>query len=88
MVDFGLSGSAIHRCSLHQPRRGQVELARKGYNPNPPELVVEVISNENNAAELRDLRRNITNYLSEKSVVWVVYPIAQIVLNCPVFNWQ
>jgi Uma2 family endonuclease len=57
----------------------QPELARKGYNPNPPELAVEVISDESSAAELRDLRLKITNCLSVKTVVWVVYPVSQIV---------
>jgi Uma2 family endonuclease len=57
----------------------QPELAQKGYTPNSPELAVEVISDENSAAELRDLRRKITNCLSEKTVVWVVYPISQII---------
>ncbi len=60
-------------------RSRQSELARTGYNPNPPESAVEVISNEDNATELRDLRRKITNYLAAQTIVWVVYPVSQFV---------
>jgi Uma2 family endonuclease len=57
----------------------QPELARQGFNPNPPELAVEVVSDEQNARELRDLRLKITGYLAAGTVVWVVYPTTQIV---------
>ena len=52
----------------------QSELARIGYNLIPPELAVEVISNEANNQELNNLRWKITNYLAAGTVVWVVFP--------------
>lgn len=52
----------------------QPELARHGYNPNPPDLAVEVISDASNHEELANLRVKITNYLAEGVVVWVVDP--------------
>ncbi len=55
----------------------QPELARSGYNPNPPELAVEVVSDENSSKELNSLRWKITNYLAAGTVVWAVFPIAQ-----------
>ena len=57
----------------------QPELARVGYNPNPPELAVEVISDESNAQELSNLRRKITNYLAAGTVVWAVFPFSQFI---------
>lgn len=50
----------------------QPELAGQGYNPNPPELAVEVISDPNNAEEQRRLRFKVANYLSAGVTVWVV----------------
>lgn len=55
----------------------QPELAREGANPNPPELAVEVISDEGNAQEQRELRLKISNYLAVGTMVWVVYPVSQ-----------
>ena len=50
----------------------QPELAQQGYNPNPPELAVEVISNVTNAEEQRRLRLKLSGYLSAGVMVWVV----------------
>lgn len=50
----------------------QRRLARKGYNPNPPDLAVEVISDPDNAEEQATLRIKINNYLMAGVVVWVV----------------
>jgi Uma2 family endonuclease len=52
----------------------QPELARKGYNPNPPELAVEVISDPDNREEQRQLRMKLTSYLAAGVLVWVVNP--------------
>jgi Uma2 family endonuclease len=52
----------------------QPELARKGYNPNPPELAVEVISDPHNSQEQTTLRRKVGNYLTAGIIVWVVNP--------------
>lgn len=51
----------------------QPELAAAGYNPNPPDLAVEVVS-AGNTQELDRLRLKITNYLAVGTVVWVVKP--------------
>lgn len=50
----------------------QPELATTGYNPNPPELAVEVISDPSNAEEQRRLRLKLSSYLAAGVVVWVV----------------
>lgn len=50
----------------------QPELAAKGYNPNPPDLAVEVISDADNIAEQRALRIKLSNYLAAGVVVWIV----------------
>jgi Uma2 family endonuclease len=52
----------------------QPKLARKGYNPNPPELAVEVMSPTDNE---RQLLLKVGNYLSVGTTVWVVYPDTQ-----------
>jgi len=57
----------------------QPELAQHGYNPNPPELAVEVISDENNAEEQRNLTRKLGSYLAVGTVVWIVYPFSKLV---------
>ena len=50
-------------------RARQPQLARKGYNPNPPDLAVEVISDPDNREEQTALRVKITNYLAAGVVV-------------------
>lgn len=52
----------------------QPELAGQGYNPNPPDLAVEVISDPSNAEEQRRLRFKLTSYLAAGVIVWVVNP--------------
>lgn len=49
----------------------------KGYNPNPPDLAVEVVSDESSSEELNRLRWKITNYLAAGTVAWAVFPLAQ-----------
>jgi Uma2 family endonuclease len=51
----------------------QAELAREGYNPNPPDLAVEILSSNRND-ERDQLRIKITNYLAVDTIVWVVNP--------------
>lgn len=51
----------------------QPELATSGYNPNPPELAVEVISSDS-SSELNQLRIKVSNYLATGTIVWVVKP--------------
>ena len=57
----------------------QPELVRKGYNPNPPDLAVEVISDESSAKELDQLMLKISNYMAAGTVVWVFYPVTHLV---------
>jgi len=47
-------------------------LTEKGYNPNPPELAIEIISDSSNAEEHRQLRLKLTNYLAAGVTVWIV----------------
>src|SRR5690606_22485094 len=49
----------------------QPQLVKQGYNPNPPDLAVEVVSSDR-ADELHMLRIKVTNYLAVGTVVWVV----------------
>ncbi|MEO1286779.1 MAG: Uma2 family endonuclease [Chloroflexota bacterium] len=51
----------------------QPEIAKSGYNPNPPDLAVEIIS-DGNTTEQKRLRVKLTNYLAAGTVVWVVDP--------------
>lgn len=52
----------------------QPQLAHKGYNPNPPEIAVEVISDPDSRDEQAALRRKLANYLAVGVLVWVVNP--------------
>lgn len=45
----------------------------EAYNPNPPDLAVEVVSSDR-ADELHALRIKVSNYLAVGTVVWVVTP--------------
>jgi Uma2 family endonuclease len=50
----------------------------KGYNPNLPSLIVEVISSDT-AAEHRNLRIKVSNYLAAGIEVWVVDPAEKLI---------
>lgn len=55
----------------------QVELLSvEGYNPEPPDLAVEVLSPSNDD---ETLRIKVTNYLAAGTLVWVVNPYEQVV---------
>jgi Uma2 family endonuclease len=56
----------------------QAELAREGYNPVAPDLVVEVLY-PSTSREERALRRKIANYVAAGVVVWAVLVEEQIV---------
>jgi Uma2 family endonuclease len=49
----------------------QPELPRHGYNPNAPDLAVEVVSPSD---KQEPLLTKVTNYLAAGTVVWVIYP--------------
>jgi Uma2 family endonuclease len=51
----------------------QPEITSQGYNPNPPDLAVEIISS-NRSDERDKLRIKVTNYLAAGVVVWIVKP--------------
>ena len=51
----------------------QPELAKDGYNPNPPDLAVEVISSDSKA-ENEQMTIKLSNYLAAGVVVWIVRP--------------
>jgi Uma2 family endonuclease len=57
----------------------QPELARSGYNPNPPDLAVEVISDPESWEEQRQLRIKLSSYQAAGVLVWVVNPEEQLV---------
>jgi Uma2 family endonuclease len=62
----------------------QESLAQKGFNPLPPELAVEVISDPGNNAEQTDLRRKLAHYRRAGVVVWVVdYVARQVEVHLP-----
>lgn len=50
----------------------QPELPYEGYNPNPPDLAVEVVSPTDSE---KRLSIKIANYLAAGTNVWVVYPV-------------
>ncbi len=50
---------------------------KRGYNPDPPDLAVEVVSDESNRKELTDLKAKLRHYRSAGVTVWVVLPRAQ-----------
>lgn len=54
----------------------QPEPSHEAYNPNPPDLVVEVISPSDS---LDALRIKVSNYLAAGTVVWVVDPEKRVV---------
>lgn len=51
--------------------------SKDAYNPTPPDLAVEVISNPANAKEQQDLRVKLANYHAAGVVVWIVDPDAR-----------
>jgi Uma2 family endonuclease len=51
----------------------QPELAHSGYNPNPPDLAVEVDFPSSTESQ-RNLMIKVGNYLAAGTVVWCVYP--------------
>ena len=51
----------------------QQELVKEGYNPNPPDLAVEVVSSESKTENER-LTIKLGNYLAAATLVWIVRP--------------
>lgn len=62
-------------------RERQAHLARRGANPNPPNLAVEVISPTD---DLRKFAIKLSNYLAAGTVVWAIFPDErQVVVHIP-----
>jgi Uma2 family endonuclease len=57
----------------------QPELACSGPNPKPPDLALEVLSDEDSARKIDQLLTKISHYLAAGTVVWVVYPRSHLV---------
>lgn len=57
----------------------QPELPASGYNPAPPDLAVEVISDPASGEEQQRLRFKVSHYTAAGTVVWVVNPVQQTV---------
>lgn len=55
----------------------QPQLPARGYNPNPPELAVEVISDPSSGAEQYNLRLKVSHYLAAGTLVWVINPASR-----------
>jgi Uma2 family endonuclease len=51
----------------------QQEVSNKGYNPNPPDLAVEVMSSERKS-ESEQMMIKVVNYLAAGTIVWIVRP--------------
>ncbi len=79
----GADGGYIIQNNVYVPdvayvsHQRQAELPRKGVNPGPPDLAVEVISDPNNGQEQQTLRRKVSVYLAASVMVWVVDADAQ-----------
>ena len=52
-------------------------LVDRGYNPDPPDLAVEVVSDEDKRSELVDLAAKLPHYRAAGVTVWVILPRAQ-----------
>jgi len=59
-------------------KKKQPELAREGYNPNPPDLAVEVDFPSTYKSQ-EELRVKVVNYLAAGTMVWIVRPETKIV---------
>jgi Uma2 family endonuclease len=57
----------------------QPELPALGYNPAPPDLAVEVVSDPASGEEQRRLRFKVSHYTAAGTLVWVVNPAQQTV---------
>ncbi len=56
----------------------QPQLAREGYNPNPPDLVVEFDFPSTYESQV-NLRTKVINYLAAGTVVWLALPDERVV---------
>ncbi len=74
----GADGGYIIQGEVYAPdtayisQERQSTLPRQGFNPGPPDLAVEVISDPKNGQEQQQLRRKVSVYLAAGVIVWVV----------------
>ena len=68
---FMVSGERYAPDVAYISKERQPELVREGYNPNPPQLAVEVISLSDSDQKLRI---KLANFLAAGTLVWVIYP--------------
>lgn len=70
---FIIAGQRIAPDVAYISAERQPQLADEGYNPNPPELAVEVEHPTSEKSERR-LRRKLSAYMTAGTILWVVYP--------------
>lgn len=70
---FMVSGERIAPDVAYISAEHQPQLADEGYNPNPPEIAVEVEHPTSETSERR-LRKKLIAYMNAGTIVWVVYP--------------
>ncbi len=68
---YRVSGERYAPDVAYLSKERQLELAKSGYNPNPPDLAVEVLSPTDDEG---DLMIKVGNYLAAGTLVWVVRP--------------
>jgi Uma2 family endonuclease len=68
---YMVSGNRYAPDVAYLSKEKQEQLVRTGYNPNPPDLAVEVISPSDSDT---NITIKVVNYLAAGTVVWVVRP--------------
>lgn len=69
---FIISGERYAPDVAYTSYEKQPEATKSGYNPTPPDLAVEVISDPSSVSEQRKLRLKLSNYLADGVMVWAV----------------
>lgn len=82
--DYTINGDVYAPDVAYISYERQPELAHQGFNPNPPELAVEVISDPGSSQEQSTLRRKLASYRRAGVIVWVVdYHARQVEVHTP-----
>jgi Uma2 family endonuclease len=68
---YMISGERYAPDVAYISKERQPELAREGYNPNPPQLAIEIVSPSDSEQKLRI---KLANYLAAGTLVWVIHP--------------
>lgn len=81
--DYVVAGEKYAPDVAYISKERQPELAKEGYNPNAPDLAVEVDFPSSYASQ-KMLNIKIANYLAAGTLLWVVYPEAsEIIVYSP-----